>query len=127
MICLYLAFYFALFQRPESTSSFELLAKLHLAVLALGIIAGIVNFSLAAASVCNSSSVAAAAYVTSFALIVINALTLIGSIIYFLKRTAQPLNQIAAGNEETRALRQGDVSGSDVNTSSQQQQQQKQQ
>ena len=118
MICLFLVCQFALFQRPETVRNFQLLAKIFPIVLIVGIVFAIVNFSLTAASICNTGPLAAAAYVTSFAVIIINALTLIGSGLYFMKKTASATNQVAQGNEETQKLRGGDVTGgSSANTS----------
>ena len=118
MIAIYLVLHFALFARPESTSSFHRVGVIFPIVLLLEIIFAVINFILIGVSTCNSGGFATSAILSSLAIIIINGGVLAGSLVTFFAKTKTNTGQVVQQPEENQSLNQPDVTPSEVNASS---------
>ena len=97
MICLYLALHFALYMRPESYDTFKMLGIVFAVVVCLEIVVALILFIVIGVSVCNTEQYGIAAILSSLAILVINGLTLVLGILYFLSKTRVSAGRV--GNE----------------------------
>ena len=87
MMAIYLALHYTVFARPESYRTFKIVGYVFAVVLAIECIGAVVGFVMVGISICNDESYAAAAIISSIAIIFLNLLTLCGSIGYFGAKT----------------------------------------
>ena len=95
MICLFLALHFALYQRPDEYSTFKTLGPIFVVVCTLEIAAALVIFIVVGVSICNSKSYGVVAILSSLAIIIINALTVVLGTMYFLSKTRTSQARVA--------------------------------
>ena len=95
MICLFLALHFALFQRPEDYRVFKALGVAYAIVVCIEIAVALILFIVIGVSECNTESYGVAAILSSLSIVVINGLTLVLGIIYFLSKTRVTSGRVA--------------------------------
>ncbi len=104
MMALFLLLHFYLFSRPAKVNTFKTLGVFFTIVLVLGLITSVMSIAMVGNSICNDGEVAAAVYVSSFAILAINLITLVGAIIYFFVKTAIKESKVAVGEGERTSL-----------------------
>ena len=102
MICLFLALHFWLFQRPDEYETFKKLGVIFVIVCAIEIAAALVIFIVVGVSICNSEAYGIAAVLSSLAIVIINALTLVLGTIYFLSKTRTSQARVAVAAAPSR-------------------------
>ena len=87
MMAIFLGLHYTVFARPESYRTFKIVGYVFAVVLAIECIGAVVGFVMVGISICNDESYAAAAIISSIAIIFLNLLTLCGAIGYFGAKT----------------------------------------
>ena len=95
MICLFLALHFVLYQRPEEYATFKAVGVIFVVACALEIAGALIIFIVVGVSICNSEAYGVAAILSSLAILIINALTLVLGTIYFLSKTRTSQARVA--------------------------------
>ena len=95
MICLYLALHFALFQRPEDYRIFKAIGVAYAIIVCIEIVVALILFIVIGVSECNSEAYGVAAILSALAIVVVNGLTLVLGIIYFLSKTRKSSGRVA--------------------------------
>ena len=103
MMALYLLLHFYLFSRPETSNAFKTLGVFYTIVLVLGLITSVISIVMVGNSICNDGKVATSVYVSSFAIIVVNLVTLVGALIFFFCKTANKDAKVAVADGSERS------------------------
>ena len=103
MICLFLALHFALYQRPDEYATFKTVGVIFVVVCALEIAAALIIFIVVGVSICNGEAYGIAAILSSLAIVIVNALTLVLGTIYFLSKTRTSQARVAVAAAPSRS------------------------
>ena len=95
MMCLYLALHFILFSRPASNSFYNKIGKIFALVLVAEVPLSVINFIFIGISICNTGAYGAAAIISTFAVIAINAFTVISAACFFVAKTTVKQTRVA--------------------------------
>ena len=103
MICLFLALHFVLYQRPDEYATFKTVGVIFVIVCALEIAAALIIFIVVGVYICSSEAYGVAAILSSLAILIINALTLVLGTIYFLSKTRTSQARVAVAAAPSRS------------------------
>ena len=103
MMALYLLLHFYLFQRPETANAYKTLGIFYTIVLVLGLITSFISIVMVGNSICNEGKVATSVYVSSFAIMFVNLVTLVGALIFFFCKTANRDAKVAVADTSERS------------------------
>lgn len=87
MICVFLALHFTLYSRPESYALFKAVGIAFAVIVCIEIAVSLILFIVIGVSICNGEAYGVAAVLSSLAILIINGLTLVLGILYFLSKT----------------------------------------
>ena len=111
---IYLGLHFLIFSRPKSTARYHRSGVAFGAVLVIEIIIALVQMISASGSICSDGQFGSMATFTSVLIMVINLVTIVGAVIFFLLKTADKTAQVASVEDEGRnSLVNNDVSKSE--------------